>query len=81
MQNYRLRTCSNLNGYLDVEFVFVQAGRSPHFDSGNLGKLGYRRERLFWRRKEIPSMPIVTPVTSGTRTFLSNINHDIEFFA
>jgi hypothetical protein len=30
-----------VNGYLDVTFVFVQAERSPHFDSGKIGKFGF----------------------------------------
>ena len=30
-----------VNGYLDVTFVFVQAERSAHFDSGKIGKFGF----------------------------------------
>lgn len=30
----------NLNGYLDVEFVFIQAKRSSHFDGSALLALG-----------------------------------------
>jgi hypothetical protein len=36
-----------LNGYLDVEFVFVQAARSAHFDSGKLAKLGFGVKDFF----------------------------------
>ena len=30
-----------VNGYLDVTFVFVQAERSAHFDGGSIGTFGY----------------------------------------
>jgi hypothetical protein len=37
----------SLNGYLDVTFVFVQAERSPHFDSAKIGKLGFGVKDFF----------------------------------
>lgn len=40
-----------LNNYLDVEFVFVQAARSAHFDSGKLGKLGFGVKDFFGEGK------------------------------
>ena len=36
-----------VNGYLDVTFVFVQAERSPHFDSGKIGKFGFGIKDFF----------------------------------
>ena len=41
----------HLNGYLDVEFVLVQAGRSPHFESGKLAKLGFGVKDFFGEGK------------------------------
>jgi len=40
-----------LNGYLDVTFVFVQAERSPHFDSAKIGKLGFGVKDFFGEGK------------------------------
>jgi hypothetical protein len=40
-------------GYLDVMFVFVQAERSPHFDSGKIAKLGFG-VRDFFGDKQLP---------------------------
>lgn len=42
-----------LNGYLDVTFVFVQAERSPHFDSAKIAKLGFG-VRDFFGEKKLP---------------------------
>jgi hypothetical protein len=43
----------DLNGYLDVTFVFVQAERSPHFDSAKIAKLGFG-VRDFFGEKKLP---------------------------
>jgi hypothetical protein len=40
-----------LNGYLDVTFVFVQAERSPHFDSAKIGKFGFGVKDFFGEGK------------------------------
>lgn len=40
-----------LNGYLDVTFVFVQADRSPHFDSAKIGKFGFGVKDFFGEGK------------------------------
>ena len=40
-------------GYLDVTFVFVQAERSPHFDSAKIAKLGFG-VRDFFGDKQLP---------------------------
>jgi hypothetical protein len=40
-----------VNGYLDVTFVFVQAERSPHFDSGKIGKFGFGVRDFFGEGK------------------------------
>ena len=40
-----------LNGYLDVAFVFVQADRSPHFDSAKIGKFGFGVKDFFGEGK------------------------------
>jgi hypothetical protein len=40
-----------LNGYLDVTFAFVQAERSPHFDSAKIGKLGFGVKDFFGEGK------------------------------
>lgn len=43
----------DLNGYLDVTFVFLQAERSPHFDSAKIAKLGFG-VRDFFGEKKLP---------------------------
>ncbi len=40
-----------VNGYLDVTFVFVQAERSPHFDTGKIGKFGFGVKDFFGEGK------------------------------
>ena len=40
-----------LNGYLDVTFVFVQAGRSAHFESAKIGQLGFGVKDFFGEGK------------------------------
>src|SRR4029453_8512874 len=40
-----------LNGYFDVTFVFVQAERGAHFDSANIGKLGFGVKDFFGEGK------------------------------
>jgi hypothetical protein len=41
----------SLNGYLDVSFVFVQAERSAHFDTGKIGKFGFGVKDFFGEGK------------------------------
>jgi hypothetical protein len=41
----------SLNGYLDVTFVFVQASRSPHFESAKIGALGFGVKDFFGEGK------------------------------
>jgi hypothetical protein len=41
----------SLNGYLDVTFVFVQASRSPHFESAKIGTLGFGVKDFFGEGK------------------------------
>ncbi len=40
-----------VNAYLDVTFVFVQAERSPHFDTGKIGQFGYGVRDFFGEGK------------------------------
>ena len=42
------------NGYLDVVFVFVQAERSPSFDTAKIGQFGFGVSDFF---KEAPALP------------------------
>jgi AIPR protein len=42
------------NGYLDVQFVFVQAERSSNFDGSKIGETGYGVEDFF---KDKPKLP------------------------
>ena len=41
----------SLNGYLDVNFVFVQASRSPHFEGAKIGTLGFGVKDFFGEGK------------------------------
>jgi AIPR protein len=48
-----------VNGYLDVTFVFVQAERSSHFDTGKLGKFGFG-VRDFFGEGKLPRNDAIT---------------------
>jgi hypothetical protein len=59
-----VETYLEMNGYLDVDFVFVQAKTSPSFDASALGDLGDLVERL------LDSGPIATD-NSRVKNFCS----------
>ena len=48
-----------INGYLDVTFVFVQAERSPHFDTAKIGQFGFG-VRDFFGGGKLPRNDMVT---------------------
>jgi hypothetical protein len=47
---------------LDVTFIFVQADRSPSFDVGKLGNIGFATADFF---KEVPTIPRNAEVAAG----------------
>jgi hypothetical protein len=51
---------ADLSGNLDVCFVFVQAERSPHFDSAKIGQFGFGVIDFFSERPKLPRNDKVT---------------------
>ncbi|MGB7600949.1 MAG: AIPR family protein, partial [Candidatus Sulfotelmatobacter sp.] len=43
-----------INGYLEVVFVFIQADRSPHFDSSKIGNFGFGIRDFFSSTPQLP---------------------------
>ena len=52
------------NGYLDVDFLFVQAERSSGFDSAKIGQFGFGVQDFFEDKPKLPRNAAVTSAAS-----------------
>lgn len=54
LEVHQIEELASQNNFLDVTFVFIQAERSPSFNGGKIGEIGFGVEEFF---KESPTIP------------------------
>jgi hypothetical protein len=64
------------NGYLDIDFIFVQAERTSGFDSAKIGQFGFGVQDFF---EDKPKLPRNAAVTSAARVMAAAYAQSSKF--